>query len=179
MSAMRLRTALLVMSAASSALSQQPPPRAYDGPSIGLVSLGMDAFGRERLCEQLPDVFLGAAQSVDRDLKVEVACEGGPRNRLLLSSVGFSSRNRAQELGCDLIRTPLALFLPKLEIVWIRRGEPPKSGAGLALALESLSIRDLGGFLDAAGFASMRFRRDAESQPLLQSPVYRFNASCG
>ena len=176
-----MRALILAFVLVLPAVAQRPvtPPAGRAGTaSIGHVSLGMDAFGRERLCERLGEVFAMSARSIHIDTEIKAACEGGPRNQLSLTSTAFDSPEKAQRLACGLLRTPLGFFAPKLEMVWIRRTEPPKAWDDLAGSLDGLGVRDLGRFLDAAGFDRLTMRTDGETEPVLTKRVYELNAAC-
>ncbi len=173
---------LLLPAFAAAQRVQRPPPEALAGRSaIGHVSLGMDAFGRERLCANLDAVFAEAAKSLDSELRVKTACEGDPRNRLTLTGAagfGATGADRGREVVCDLLRTPIGLFAPELGMVWIRRGESPKPWVDLAATLEGLGVRDLGRFLDAAGFDRLMLRTGSGRPPLVDERIYKLNEEC-
>lgn len=181
MSGVRLSASLLILASYAPAAAQRatiPPAAVVEGPSVGSVSLGMDVFGRERLCNRLPEVFADAARSIDDPVPVQAVCRGGPKNELVLTSHGFATPQRSVEVVCDLLHTPLALVAPQLHILWIRRSEPPKAGVDVARSLESLGVRDLGGFLEASGFARIAWRRPGNDAPLAATPIYQLNRQC-
>ena len=176
---------LLLLAAATLPLAAQDagrvrrPPATPNASSIALVSLGMDDYGRERLCMKLDRAFALAAASVDSELQVETDCSGGPRNILTLLSDSFASPQRSREAACALLQTPLPLLGETLDQVWIRRSEPPKPWDALARQMEGLGVRDWGGFLDAAGFARVILRRDREQAPAVDERLYELARTCG
>jgi|GEM_PF-3541361 len=169
--------AMLPSQPARAQRTTQPPPEALaPGPSIGLVSLGMDGVGRKQLCGQL-DVMLGVAAESLGESTFEADCDGPGYGRLTIESRAFRDGEQSLEPVCGLLDTPVALFAPKLAPIALRFSEAPRSWAEIEQRLDSIRVRKLGGLLEASGFA--RLRLGNEKGVVLERPVHEVVAACG